>query len=85
MNYQFFREAKKKHVHLIKDRRLFQLRITEMEDQCQKMMLQKFGRVVDLEKLEQVTVNRQIEELKDKLRQHEMMCADDISKWDVSI
>jgi hypothetical protein len=79
------RDAKKTHVQLIKDRRVFEQRITDMDDQCNKMMLQKFGRIVDLEKLETVTVNRQLEELKEKLRIHEAACANELITWDVSI
>ena len=48
------------------------------------MMVAKFGRTVDMEKLETVTVNRTIEELKEKLRQIEMMCAEELQKYDVS-
>ena len=44
----------------------------------------KFGRLVDLEKLETVTVNRTVEELKEKLRQQESKSAAEISKWNVS-
>ncbi|CAH1796965.1 unnamed protein product [Owenia fusiformis] len=75
------KEAKKKHISLIKDRRLFQSKITEMEEQCDQMMMLKFGRIVDLEKLETVTVNRNIEELKEKLRQNEIFCSNDVQKW----
>ena len=48
------------------------------------MMVAKFGRPVDLEKLETVTVNRQQEELKEKLRQYEILCSNELVKWDVS-
>ena len=44
----------------------------------------KFGRLVDLEKLETVTVNRTVEELKEKLRQQESKSATEIAKWNVS-
>jgi hypothetical protein len=81
----FYREAKKKHVQLIKDRKLFEKRIGEMEEQCNQMMLLKFGRIVDLEKLETVTVNRQLEELKEKLRQSETQCAAEMIVWEVRI
>ena len=79
------REAKKKHVQLIKDRRHFDAKINEMNEQCNKMMVDKFGRVVDLEKLETVTVNRQIEELKEKLRVAEIQCSNEIVKWNVRV
>ena len=55
-----------------------------MQEQCDKMMMQKFGRIVDLEILETVTVNRQLEELKEKLRLLELQCARETAKWDVS-
>ena len=48
------------------------------------MLMLKFGRLVDLEKLETVTVNRTLEELKEKLRQQESKSATEIAKWDVS-
>ena len=48
-------------------------------------MVLKFGRLVDLEELEQVTVNRQVEELKEKLRLTEIECSEDLKRYDVSI
>ena len=48
------------------------------------MLMLKFGRLVDLEKLETVTVNRTVEELKEKLRQQESKSAAEMAKWNVS-
>lgn len=48
------------------------------------MLMLKFGRLVDLEKLETVTVNRTVEELKEKLRQQESKSAAEIARWNVS-
>ena len=48
------------------------------------MQMLKFGRLVDLERLENVTVNRTAEELKEKLRQQELQNANDLAKWEVS-
>ena len=79
-----YRESKKKHVQLIKDRKVFEAKITEMEKECEEMMVGKFGCIVDLEKLETVTVNRTIEELKEKLRMTEIQCAEDVQEWNVS-
>ncbi len=56
-----------------------------MQEQCDTMMIQKFGRIVDLEKLETVTVNRNIEELKEKLRVNEITCSSELVKWEVSL
>ncbi|KAH9503837.1 Cilia- and flagella-associated protein 44 [Bulinus truncatus] len=75
------RESRKQHVSLIKDRKTFDKKISEMEEKCSKMMLDKFGREVDMEKIETITVNRTIEELKEKLRQTEMECGDEQNKF----
>ena len=72
-------------MQLIKDRRHFDAKIGVMNEQCNTMMVDKFGRVVDLEKLETVTVNRQIEELKEKLRVAEIQCSNEIVKWNVRV
>ena len=83
-SFASFRDARKRHVQLNKDRRSFREKISELDELCNKMMMQKFGRIVDLEKLETVTVNRNIEELKEKLRKTEIECSSEISEWDVS-
>ena len=71
-------------MQLIKDRKVFDSKISEMEGRTNEMMIAKFGRIVDLEKLETITVNRQIEELKEKLRLTEIQCAEELEEWDVS-
>jgi len=48
------------------------------------MMVAKFGCIVDIEKLETVTVNRAIEELKEKLRMTEIQCSEEVVEWNVS-
>lgn len=58
--------------------------IDELDEKVKNMMMLKFGRLVDLEKLETVSVNRTVEELKEKLRQQEVKAAKDVAKWDVS-
>ena len=83
-NRYVFRESKRKHVQLIKDRKVFEAKITEMDAKCNEEMILKFGRLVDLEELEQVTVNRQVEELKEKLRTTEIECSADLKRWEVS-
>ena len=78
-----YREHRQQHVQLIKDRKLMEARITELETKCDEMMRLKFGRIIDLEKLETVGVNRTVEELKEKLRLNEFTNADELQKWEV--
>lgn len=63
---------------------MISLQIGELEEKVRNMLMLKFGRLVDLEKLETVTVNRTVEELKEKLRQQESKSAAEITKWNVS-
>ena len=59
-------------------------RIGDLDEKCNEMMRLKFGRTVDLDKLETVGVNRNVEELKEKIRIYEGENAQDIQKWEVS-
>ncbi len=43
----------------------------------------KFGRLVDLEKLETVSVNKLAEEIKEQLRTQEFASAKEIASWEV--
>ncbi|XP_062616211.1 cilia- and flagella-associated protein 44-like [Saccostrea cucullata] len=85
MQKKHMKESRRKHVQLIKDRKVFDSKISEMEERTNEMMIAKFGRIVDLEKLETITVNRQIEELKEKLRLTEIQCAEELEVWDEKI
>ena len=49
------------------------------------MQLLKFGKLVDLEKLETVSVNRAAEELKEQLRTQEFGNAKEIAAWEVRV
>ncbi|XP_070551975.1 cilia- and flagella-associated protein 44-like isoform X2 [Ptychodera flava] len=75
-----YKEHRQQHVQLIKDRKLMEAKIQELEEKCNEMMMLKFGRIVDLEKLETVGVNRNIEELKEKLRINEYAHAEELRK-----
>ena len=76
-------DAKRQHVQLVKDRRTFDQRITKLKDECERLMIGKFGRIVDLEELEAVTVNPQLEEVKDQLSVADTERAADLKIWDV--
>jgi len=45
----------------------------------------KFGQIIDLEKLERMGVNKNAEELKEKLNKNENKYSIELSNWDVSI
>ncbi len=45
--------------------------VKKLDELCNKMMTDKFGKLVDIERLELIAVNQQIEELKQRLTENE--------------
>ncbi|XP_078493244.1 cilia- and flagella-associated protein 44-like isoform X2 [Ciona intestinalis] len=69
---KLYKGARQQHVHLIKNRRSMEERIEQLEEKCEHMMMLKFGRIVDLDKLDSVTINKNVEELKEQVRRQEV-------------
>uniref|UniRef100_H2ZFC4 Cilia- and flagella-associated protein 44 n=1 Tax=Ciona savignyi TaxID=51511 RepID=H2ZFC4_CIOSA len=82
---KFYKEARQQHVHLIKNRRVMEERIEQLEEKCEHMMMLKFGRIVDLEKLDSVTINKNVEELKEQVRRQEVKNATELLKRQVTV
>jgi len=68
---------------LIKDKRRFDQRINQLKEESDVMMIHKFGRIIDLEKLETITINRPLEEVKARLNMAEADCATEMLQWKV--
>ncbi|XP_029636432.1 cilia- and flagella-associated protein 44-like [Octopus sinensis] len=60
-----------KHCQLLRDKRQFEQIIGQLEDTCNKMIEDKFGRLVDMETVETVTVHRTNAELEERAHQTE--------------
>ena len=56
---------------MIRDKKKMDEYVGKLDDLCNKMMTNKFGKLVDIEKLELIAVNQQIEELKQRLTENE--------------
>ncbi|ESN91719.1 hypothetical protein HELRODRAFT_150614, partial [Helobdella robusta] len=57
-------EAKKKYSKLVKDQKHVQLKIEEAKKECDRMMVDKFGKIIDLNILEKITINQPLEQVK---------------------
>ncbi|XP_062907293.1 cilia- and flagella-associated protein 44 [Mobula hypostoma] len=64
---ELYKQARQKHVQLLQDKAKMEAEIAELEEKCYQEMVRKFGRVVDLEALQTVSVNLTLEELKEKI------------------
>nr|XP_006000125.2 PREDICTED: cilia- and flagella-associated protein 44 [Latimeria chalumnae] len=80
-----YKEARHQHVQLIRDRRELEAKIKILEEMCREMMMMKFGRVVDLEALQTLSVNRTLEDLRERLQLCEMDSCREIAQWEDKI
>jgi hypothetical protein len=66
-----YRNLKEHHQELIRDKKKMDEYVKKLDELCNKMMTDKFGKLVDIERLELIAVNQQIEELKQRLTENE--------------
>ena len=79
--FKNLRSLKERHVELIRDKKKMEDYIDKLEESSNKMMVDKFGRLVDLEKLELIAVNQQIEELKQRMAENEFEHEKVMKEW----
>ncbi|KAJ3347586.1 Cilia- and flagella-associated protein 44 [Entophlyctis luteolus] len=65
------KELKKMHISLVKSRKEKQTKLSEFEGRAVDVQMLKFGQTIDLEKLEQMGINRNAEELQEKLQRED--------------
>ncbi|XP_035523595.1 cilia- and flagella-associated protein 44-like [Morone saxatilis] len=78
-------KARQQHVRLIHDRKDMDANIQELEQQCDQLMMMKYGRLVDLEVLQTLSGNRRLEELKQEKLLREAAYAKEIKQWDAKV
>lgn len=82
---KLYKQAREQHKQLIRDRREMMIKIERLEDKCNELMMMKFGRLVNLEALQTLSVNTNLEELKMKMMEREQLYAMEIKKWEDKI
>ncbi|KAG7498622.1 cilia-and flagella-associated 44 [Solea senegalensis] len=78
-------QVRRDHGRLIHDCRDLKAEIRELEEQCDALMMRKFGRLLDLEALQTLTGNRDLEELKQQKVLQETQWTTEIKEWDVKV
>ncbi|XP_040915396.1 cilia- and flagella-associated protein 44 [Toxotes jaculatrix] len=78
-------QARQQHVRLIHDRKDMAAKIQGLEEQCDDLMMMKYGRLVDLEALQTLSGNRVLEELKQEKLLREAAYAKEIKQWDAKV
>nr|XP_033799273.1 cilia- and flagella-associated protein 44 isoform X2 [Geotrypetes seraphini] len=82
---ELYKQARQQHKQLIRDRKDIEAKIQELEEKCRQEMMLKFGRIVDLEALQTLSVNTSLEELKEKTLENEIRLAREIKNWEDKI
>ncbi len=77
-------QLKRMHVNLIKNRKEKQQRQAELESRLYEVQMLKFGRTIDLERLEKLGFNKTADELRDKLMREDSKRTRQLDAWEVS-
>ena len=76
-------QLKRMHVNLIKNRKEKQSKLTELEGRLYQVQMLKFGRTIDLERLEKLGFNKTADELREKLLKEDAKRTKEMDLWEV--
>ncbi|XP_004436632.2 PREDICTED: cilia- and flagella-associated protein 44 [Ceratotherium simum simum] len=79
------KEYRERRKRLIREKREMAKNISKMEETVRQLMISKFGRVVNLEALQTLSVNTTLEELKIKKLRKELSNAKEMKMWEEKI
>ncbi|XP_072821342.1 cilia- and flagella-associated protein 44 isoform X1 [Vicugna pacos] len=79
------RECRERRKQLIREKREMAKTIQKMEETVSQLMISKFGRVINLEALQTLSVNMTLEELKIKKLRKELANAKEMKMWEEKI
>ncbi|RKO93288.1 hypothetical protein BDK51DRAFT_14775, partial [Blyttiomyces helicus] len=66
------KELRKMHVSLIKSKKEKQFKLLELEARAHDVQMLKFGQIIDLEKLERMGINKNADEMREKLQKEDI-------------
>nr|XP_019967523.1 PREDICTED: cilia- and flagella-associated protein 44-like [Paralichthys olivaceus] len=78
-------KARQHHTRLRHECKDMKARVQELEKECDKLMMMKFGRLVDLEALQILSGNRKLEVLKQEKLSQEAAFNKEIKQWDAKV
>ncbi|NXD80639.1 CFA44 protein, partial [Halcyon senegalensis] len=81
MQREIYKKAQKQHKQLVQDKKEMELKIRQLEEKCNDLMMKKFGRLVDFEAVQAHSVNIRVEELKVQIMEKEYVHSQELKKW----
>ncbi|KAM9320405.1 cilia- and flagella-associated protein 44 [Gastrophryne carolinensis] len=82
---ELYKQAREQHKQLIRERKEMEGKIQGLEEKCRQQMMMKFGRLVDLEALQTLSVNTNLEELKMKASERQLQMDQEIAQWEAKV
>nr|XP_021155428.1 cilia- and flagella-associated protein 44 isoform X3 [Columba livia] len=85
MQRETYKKAQEQHKQLIQDKKEMKIKIRQLEEKCNHLMMKKFGRMVDFEAVQAHTVNIRVEELEAEIMEKEYMQSQELKEWEERI
>ena len=79
------KELRKQHKQMLRDNKLKEGRINELQSKARDIQLLKFGQLIDLDLLDKMGVNKTTEDLKENLLRQEKQFIHDLAQWNKKI
>ncbi|NWT72000.1 CFA44 protein, partial [Prunella himalayana] len=85
MQREIHKKAKEQHKQLLQDKKEMEMEIQGLEERCNNLMMEKFGRLVDFEAVQVHSVNIPMEEMKVRIMEKENEHFVELKEWEERI
>ncbi|NWV28060.1 CFA44 protein, partial [Origma solitaria] len=85
MQRETHKKAREQHKQLLQDKKEMEMEIQRLEERCNNLMMEKFGRLVDFEAVQAHSVNIPMEEMKVRIMEKEYEHFVELREWEERI
>ncbi|NXC94643.1 CFA44 protein, partial [Certhia familiaris] len=85
MQREIHKKAKEQHKQLLQDKKEMEIEIQRLEERCNHLMMEKFGRLVDFEAVQAHSINIPMEQMKVKIMEKEYEHFVELKEWEERI
>ncbi|NXW13198.1 CFA44 protein, partial [Circaetus pectoralis] len=85
MQREIYKKAQEQHKQLVQDKKEMEIKIRQLEERCNHLMMKKFGRLVDFEAVQAHSVNIRMEELEVQIMEKEYVHSQELKEWEERI
>uniref|UniRef100_A0A8C3XZH1 Cilia- and flagella-associated protein 44 n=1 Tax=Catharus ustulatus TaxID=91951 RepID=A0A8C3XZH1_CATUS len=85
MQREIHKKAREQHKQLLQDRKEMEMEIRQLEERCNHLMMEKFGRLVDFEAVQAHSVNIPMEKMKVRIMEKEYEHFVELKEWEERI